>query len=138
MEKKLGDIRAFAFDNMTIYTIREILINPEVSMWWRRKASPNICPHCKREIEIKTIHTFRRIEILGRINGFTIEDVNKGRIIAKDLADKKIKDEILVRDDIVLYGYTLDDRWFVLTPDKYDEVFNKSKKFERLVIKHGN
>lgn len=135
MQKQVGDIRTFSFDLGTIYTIREILDNPKISMWW--KWNSGICPHCKKKIERNIKHEFSRIEILGKISDYTIEDIEKGKITAKDLAGKEIKDENLTKDDIVLYGQTLDNRLLIMTADKYEEVFGKSKKFGRLAEKNN-
>ena len=108
MELEVGQKRKFSFSDKT-YRIREVLDNPGITMWWTWDSG--LCPHCKEKIERKIEHVFYRIEILG---------------------DDTKEDKDLKKEDIVLMGDTLDRRRMVLTADKYDEAFKKSKSFKYL------
>ena len=106
---KVGVRRKFnAYPNKD-FEIREILDAPQISMWWTW--TTGICPHCKEQIKREIKHDLNRIEILG-LDGKSNND--------------------LTRDDIVLLGFSMDNRTMFLSIDKYDEVFLKSKDFKHL------
>ena len=111
MALEVGQKRTFTFSDKT-YRIREVLDNSGITMWWTWDSG--LCPHCKEKIERKIEHVFYRIEILG---------------------DDTKEDKHLKKEDIVLMGDTLDRRRMVLTADKYDEVFSKSKTLKHLIKK---
>jgi len=109
MEKKVGDKRRFSFSDKE-YIIKEILDNPNISMWWTWTSG--ICPHCKRRIERTIQHKFYRIEIL---------------------ADATKKDNEITIKDIQILGDTLDNRRMLIPID--DKAFKQalllSKKFKK-------
>ena len=108
MELEVGQKRKFSFSDK-VQRIREILEGLSITMWWTWDSG--ICPHCKEKIERKIEHVFYRIEILG---------------------DDTKEDKDLTIKDIVIIGDTLDRRRMLLTADKYDDVFSKSKSFKHL------
>lgn len=107
-ELKVGNLRDFSFSNKK-YKIREILENPQISLLWTWDSG--VCPHCKNKITRNIKHDFYKIEILG---------------------ENDIDDDKLTIDNIYLLGFTLDKRTMLIPKDKYNEVFQKSKKFKRL------
>ena len=111
MELQVGEKRKFSISDK-VQRIREILEKPDITMWWTWDSG--ICPHCKEKIERKIEHIFYRIEILG---------------------DDTKEDKDLTIKDIVIIGDTLDRRRMILTADKYDEVFGKSRLFKYLIKK---
>ena len=108
-EGKVGEERIFTFSK-AIYEIREVLENPNISMWWTW--TTGVCPHCKKQIERRINHDFYYIEIL----------------VEKDVQNKDV-----ARTDVAMLGHTLDKRGMRISIDKYDEIFNKSKNFKHLV-----
>lgn len=110
MELKVGDLRNFSFFPDKHFKIHEILDNPNIEMEWTWNSG--LCPHCKNKIERIVKHKFYRIEIL---------------------TDTEKNDNDLTRNNIVLLGDTFDKRRMVLTNEKYDEVFSKSKNFKKFI-----
>lgn len=108
---KVGEKRKFSFDNK-IYIIREVLDNPNIRMFWSYDSG--ICPHCKNKLTREIEYFFTKIEILG--------------------AEGK-EDKDLTVNDIQLHGFTIDNHNLILSIDKYDEVFNKSSLFKKLIKK---
>lgn len=106
-EKTVGDKRKFQFSNKD-YEIREIIENPnnKISLVWRWEDS--ICPHCKHRQTKETNHLFYRIEVLCPYN------------------------EEVTRENLILLGYTIDNRLMMLPIEKYDEVLSYSKGYENL------
>jgi len=111
MTGKIGQKRQFSFVNY-VCTIREIIKNTNISMWWLWRE--DFCPHCKKKIEKRVLHTFDTIEILLPIH---------------------IPDEGAKKEDFIILGSSTDGKLLNLTIDKYDEVLSKTDKFKNLVIK---
>ena len=108
-EKKVGDRRKFTND-VRMYTIREVLNDPKISMWWTWDSG--VCPHCKIKLTRDIQHEFYRIEILG---------------------DETKEDALLTIGDVTLMGDTLDNRRMIITLNLYNQILGKSEKFKHLV-----
>lgn len=117
MDLKLYEKRTFSFSKEP-YEIQEILDEPNIYMSWTWTTS--ICPYCKKKIERTTQHKFYKIEILVRC-----ELVN-GEYKAK---------ETVTEDDVVITGFTLDNRYMQIPRDvnAYKETLSKSEKFKYLL-----
>jgi hypothetical protein len=130
--KQIGDKTHFTFgDDVWVnkekravprnYELQEILDKPNISMWW--KWSSGICPHCKRKIERDIKHEFYKIKIF----------------VACDLdatEDNWVARSNPTLDDLIVLGYTLDNRKMFVPRNKTDthnEILQKSKKFNNLV-----
>ena len=107
-EGKIGECRKFNNDN-NIYEIKEILENPNLSIYWTW--SSTICPHCKQRINREIKHDFYRIEILANVS--------------------KNEDEITI-NDIYISGNTLDRRKMMIPKDHFVQILLKSNKFKHL------
>lgn len=108
---KINELRKFSFNDFN-YEIIEILDNPKISMEWNWDSG--ICPNCKTRINRKVTHTFYKIEIL--------------------IPETKTIDNI-TRNDIVLFGDTLDKRKMLIDKTIYNQVFSKSKLFKKFEVK---
>lgn len=107
MELQVGNKRSFSFSKDE-YEILEILDNPNIYMWWTWNSG--VCPHCKMKIDREVQHQFYRIEIL---------------------ANKEIK----TKDDIIIMGHTLDNRYMQIPVNDpaFNEVLIKSNKYKHLL-----
>lgn len=112
---QVGETRQFSFTTASC-TIREIIENCNISMWWLWKEE--VCPHCHERIEKRTLHTFNRIEVL---------------------LPEKIKNEQARKEDFIFLGFANDGKIMHMTIEKYDEILKHSQKFKHLVseIKDG-
>lgn len=106
MELQVGDKRKFSFKEEN-YVIKEILDNPNISMNWTWKTG--VCPHCKKKIEYSINHKFYKIEIL-------------------------VKDGVTnpIRDDILIMGHTLDNKYMYIPIEEqtYNLALDKSVNFK--------
>lgn len=105
----VGDRHQFSFNHKE-FTVREELNDTNINLWWAWKNE--LCPHCKKVIEKRTLYTFTTIAILAPINK---------------------ANEVLTREDIVIKGQTQDRREMLFPIDKYDEVFSASSLFKSLI-----
>lgn len=108
---EVGNKRKFSFATKK-YEIKEIIDEPNISMWWTWDTG--VCPHCKEKIEQNIQHHFYRIEILA------IEDK---------------KEEYLTEKDIVIMGFTLDRKYMMIPKNEnaYKQVLEKSQKFKKFL-----
>lgn len=111
-EVQVGFLRDFSFKPGKKYEVKEILQNPNIEMEWTWKNS--LCPHCNKLIVTTILHKFYKIEILTDIN--------------VTLADLK-------QENIIVLGFTEDNKCMLLTREKINEVFSKSKNFKDFEIK---
>lgn len=109
MDLAVGQKRRFSFSEND-FVIHEIIDTPEIQMVW--EWDTGACPHCKKKISRKTNHKFIKIELL--------------------LPDGIAKEQA-TRDNIIVFGNTLDGKNMLMTKDKYNEVFTISKEFTNLV-----
>lgn len=107
---KVGELRKFNFQPGKDFTIEEIIENPEISMTWNW--SSILCPHCNNKIDNIQEHKFFRIEVL---------------------TDTTKKESEINFNNIMVIGFTNDQKVLLLTPDKKKEALIKSKKFSNLL-----
>lgn len=105
----VGGERKFTFSE-NLYKVREILETQNIQFPW--EWSSGVCPHCKKKITRTINHIINRIEILGIDN---------------------LKDNELKENDIIVLGFTLDNRTMLIPKEKYKEILNKTTKFKNLI-----
>lgn len=117
MQLKLYEKRTFSFSKEP-YEIQEISDEPNICMSWIWTTS--ICPHCKKKIERTTQHKFSKIEILV-----------KCKLVNNEYKTK----EHIMENDIVIMGFTLDNKYMQIPKDvdAYKETLSKSQKFKYLL-----
>lgn len=108
---KIGDRETFNFISGE-YILLEILENTNINMWWLR--GTEICPHCKKIIEKKTLHNFKYLKVY--------------------IPSKKEEGQCTL-DDIVILGIDNNGATLLLTKDKMIESLEKSEKFKYILEK---